>query len=101
MLTMLTAGGLAGALSWVACYPLDVAKSRLQAQGANGGRRFKGIWHCLRTSVAEEGVAVLFRGLGTTMVRAYLVNGAIFTAYEMTLRALAITPSPPPQRPGF
>lgn len=94
LLTMLTAGGLAGALSWVFCYPLDVVKSRLQGQLPGGGPlRYTGIAHCLRRSVEEEGLTVLWRGLGTAVTRAYLVNGAIFSAYEMTLRF--INPRPP------
>ncbi|RZC87502.1 hypothetical protein C5167_036043 [Papaver somniferum] len=70
--TMLVAGGLAGVDSWIACYPLDVVKSRLQAQ--------------TQTSVREEGYSVLWRGLGASIARAFMVNGAIFTAYEVSLR---------------
>ncbi|CAM6051715.1 unnamed protein product [Sphagnum compactum] len=97
LLTMLTAGGLAGSLSWLCCYPLDVVKSRLQAQGGVGGSgtRYKGIIDCFQISVRQEGFQVLFRGLGTSLARAYLVNGAIFSAYESTLRFLS--PRSPPQ----
>ncbi|KAG6543888.1 hypothetical protein Mapa_014728 [Marchantia paleacea] len=93
LLTMLTAGGLAGAVSWIFCYPLDVVKSRLQGQLPGGPQRYTGIVHCMRKSVEEEGLKVLWRGLGTAVTRAYLVNGAIFSAYEMTLRF--INPRPP------
>ncbi|KAJ7571481.1 hypothetical protein O6H91_01G164500 [Diphasiastrum complanatum] len=85
VMTMLTAGGCAGAISWMVCYPLDVVKSRLQAQRRES-QRYKGIIDCISKSVREEGMSVLFRGLGTTVARAFLVNGAIFSAYEMTLR---------------
>jgi solute carrier family 25 carnitine/acylcarnitine transporter 20/29 len=105
LLTMLHAGGLAGACSWICCYPLDVIKSRLQGQGAeiiggsgSGAPRYNGIIDCLRKSVSEEGIKVLWRGLGTAVARAYLVNGAIFSAYEMTLRFL---PPGPPQDLGL
>ncbi|KAJ7560726.1 hypothetical protein O6H91_04G142600 [Diphasiastrum complanatum] len=95
VMTMLTAGGCAGALSWIACYPLDVVKSRLQAQGQgrDSRGRYKGITDCISRSIREEGVSVLFRGLGTAIARAYLVNGAIFSAYEMTLRLFYSQPS--------
>ncbi|KAG6527902.1 mitochondrial arginine transporter BAC2-like [Zingiber officinale] len=90
--TMLVAGGLAGVASWIVCYPLDVVKSRLQAQSMpEAGQpppKYNGIVDCFRKSVREEGVAVLFRGLGTAVTRAFLVNGAIFTAYELALRSL-------------
>ncbi|KAI9110324.1 hypothetical protein K1719_018766 [Acacia pycnantha] len=39
-------------------------------------------------SVEEEGYSVLWRGLGTAVARAFVVNGAIFAAYEISLRCL-------------
>ncbi|XP_028756164.1 mitochondrial arginine transporter BAC2 [Neltuma alba] len=85
--TMLMAGGLAGVASWVCCYPLDVIKTRLQAQTPSSVK-YRGIFDCLRKSVKEEGSTVLWRGLGTAVTRAFVVNGAIFSAYEIALRCL-------------
>ncbi|KAL3683603.1 hypothetical protein R1sor_001625 [Riccia sorocarpa] len=93
LMTMLTAGGLAGAFSWMSCYPLDVVKSRLQGQVPSDNPHYRGIVDCMRKSVQEEGLKVFWRGLGTAVARAYLVNGAIFSAYEMTLRFM--NPRPP------
>jgi solute carrier family 25 (mitochondrial carnitine/acylcarnitine transporter), member 20/29 len=84
--TMLVAGGLAGVASWVGSYPLDVVKSRLQAQTSS--LRYRGVVDCFRKSVREEGLPVLWRGLGTAVARAFVVNGAIFSAYELALRFL-------------
>lgn len=87
--TMLLAGGLAGALSWISCYPLDVVKTRLQAQSSETkSAKYRGIVDCFRQSVRKEGHSVLWRGVGTTVSRAFLVNGAIFTAYETALKFL-------------
>lgn len=86
--TMLLSGGLAGSLSWLVCYPLDVIKSRLQAQSLDSVPRYKGIIDCCRKSVKEDGWKVLTRGLGVTVARAFLVNAAIFTSYESSLRLL-------------
>jgi len=85
--TMLVSGGLAGVVSWVLSYPLDVIKTRLQAQTLSS-QKYRGILDCLRKSVREEGYEVLWRGLGTAVARAFVVNGAIFSAYEITLRCL-------------
>lgn len=85
--TMLVAGGLAGVASWISCYPFDVVKTRLQAQTPSS-LKYKGILDCFKKSVNEEGYRVLWRGLGTAVARAFLVNGAIFSAYEITLRLL-------------
>lgn len=87
---MLVSGGLAGSLSWLCCYPLDVVKSRLQAQGAGGAPpQYHGIMDCIRTSARQEGNKVFWRGLGPSLARAFLVNGAIFSAYELSLRYLS------------
>ncbi|XP_016501322.1 mitochondrial arginine transporter BAC2-like [Nicotiana tabacum] len=76
---------IAGAVSWISCYRLDVVKTRLQAQSH---AKYSGIVDCFRRSDKEEGHAVLWRGLGTTVGRAFLLYGAIFTAYETALRYL-------------
>lgn len=86
--TMLIAGGLAGVASWVCCYPLDVVKTRLQAQSPASPQKYDGIIDCLHQSVKQEGYSVLWRGLGTAVARAFVVNGAIFSAYEIALRCL-------------
>ncbi|KAK4375431.1 hypothetical protein RND71_006108 [Anisodus tanguticus] len=88
--TMLIAGGLAGVASWICCYPLDVIKTRFQAQSQSTPSRYTGIVDCFRRSVKQEGYNVLWRGLGTAVARAFVVNGAIFTAYETALRCLFI-----------
>ncbi|KAL7114156.1 hypothetical protein ACP275_04G102500 [Erythranthe tilingii] len=82
--TMLLAGGLAGVASWMCCYPLDVVKTRIQGRSD----LYTGIVDCFRRSVREEGYNVLWRGLGTAVMRAFIVNGAIFTAYETALRCI-------------
>ncbi|XP_022714968.1 mitochondrial arginine transporter BAC2-like [Durio zibethinus] len=86
--TMLIAGGLAGVASWVCCYPLDVVKTRLQAQSPSSPQKYNGIIDCLHKSVKQDGYGVLWRGLGTAVARAFVVNGAIFSAYENALRCL-------------
>ena len=85
--TMLIAGGLAGVTSWISCYPFDVVKTRLQAQTPSS-IKYKGIIDCFKKSVNAEGYGVLWRGLGTTVARAFLVNAAVFSAYEISLRLL-------------
>lgn len=86
--TMLVAGGLAGVASWVCCYPLDVVKTRLQAQSPSSVLKFNGIVDCFYKSVKADGYSVLWRGLGAAVARAFVVNGAIFAAYEVALRCL-------------
>ncbi|KAL8458238.1 hypothetical protein ACS0TY_035114 [Phlomoides rotata] len=84
--TMLLAGGLSGVTSWLSCYPLDVVKTRIQAQSSSN--LYYGIVDCFARSVAKEGLRVLWKGLGTTVARAFVVNGVVFTVYEMALRCI-------------
>lgn len=78
-LSLLCAGGLAGVMSWVVIYPLDVVKSRLQADGMNGGaKKYKGLWDCAKKSFQTEGLEVFARGLNSTIIRAFPTNAATF-----------------------
>jgi hypothetical protein len=44
---------------------------------------------CVRKSYAAEGAPVFYRGLAATLGRAFLVNGAIFSAYELAHNTLS------------
>lgn len=79
------AGGCAGVLAWAVATPMDVIKSRLQADG-QGGQRFRGLLHCVVASVREEGPRVLFKGLALNCCRAFPVNMVVFVTYEAVLR---------------
>ncbi|XP_011806864.1 PREDICTED: solute carrier family 25 member 47 [Colobus angolensis palliatus] len=85
VLGVLVAGGCAGVLAWAVATPMDVIKSRLQADG-QGQRRYQGLLHCMVTSVREEGPRVLFKGLVLNCCRAFPVNMVVFVAYEAVLR---------------
>jgi solute carrier family 25 carnitine/acylcarnitine transporter 20/29 len=75
------AGGIAGAVSWLVIYPLDVVKSRIQATTTTSAP-FNSWIECMSQSVVKEGPGILVRGLGSTLTRAFLVNSAIFSVYE-------------------
>lgn len=81
------AGGLAGLLSWQAILPLDVLKSRLQAD-CEMRPRYTGLADCLVQSVRQDGVRVLGRGFIMMSVRAFPLNGATFLGYEYTKKLL-------------
>ncbi|KAF2356049.1 Mitochondrial substrate/solute carrier [Trinorchestia longiramus] len=85
-LSVLIAGGVAGAASWLANYPIDVIKSRIQSDGAFGPSRYNGIVDCFKTSVREEGWSVLTRGLNSTLLRAFPTNAATFFVVTSVLK---------------
>jgi solute carrier family 25 carnitine/acylcarnitine transporter 20/29 len=79
------AGGIAGAVSWITVYPFDVIKSRIQASGPG---TYASWMDCAVKSWRAEGPHVFVRGLNATLARAFIVNGAIFSAYEASHSAL-------------
>ncbi|KAK0169171.1 hypothetical protein PV327_011734 [Microctonus hyperodae] len=86
---MLMAGGLSGIVSWVFTYPIDVIKSRLQA---DKNSRYVGAIDCLKKSLNEEGVRCLFKGLNSTILRAFPTNAATFTVVNWTIRLFGEKP---------
>ncbi|EZA52627.1 hypothetical protein DMN91_001677 [Ooceraea biroi] len=92
---MLLAGGLAGTASWVISYPVDVIKSRIQAESSN---RYSGALDCLKKSVRAEGYTCLFRGLNSTILRAFPTNAATFAVVTWTFRLFGEQPNETPKR---
>jgi solute carrier family 25 folate transporter 32 len=80
------AGGLAGALTAVFVSPLEVLKTRLQAQGKSAaGSGYQGGLHIvsgLKQIVAKEGFTGLYRGLGPQMVALFPNWAVYFTTYN-------------------
>lgn len=86
-LHVLLAGGLAGSISWVAIYPLDVLKSRLQVDSSG---RYQGLLDCYRQSIREEGYSFLARGLNSTLLRAFPMNAATFGVVTWIFRLAGV-----------
>lgn len=82
---LLFAGGMAGIASWISTYPVDVIKSRLQADGMGGVNQYSSIADCIRQSVRREGYMVFTRGLTSTLLRAFPVNAATFATVTLFL----------------
>lgn len=78
-------GAIAGFLSGVAVCPLDVAKTRLQAQGMqsqNENKYYRGMFGTLRTIYRDEGSRGMYKGL-VPIVLGYFPTWMIyFSVYE-------------------
>ncbi len=86
MATMI-AGGLAGTISWVVVYPMDVIKTVTQVSKGPvlGNPKAYSDMNSLevgRTLLRHHGVQIFFRGLGPTVLRAFPVNATTFFFYE-------------------
>lgn len=77
----LFAGGVSGVCYWGATYPLDVIKSRMQAQEV-GRPVYSNMRDCVRKTYQAYGLRGFFRGIGPCLLRAFPTNAAAFGAYE-------------------
>ncbi|XP_070572168.1 solute carrier family 25 member 45-like isoform X2 [Ptychodera flava] len=84
---LLIAGGLAGSATWFCISPLDVLKSRWQADGVKE-QKYHSILHCIRDSYKTGGYRVFFTGLTINCIRGFPVNAVIFAVYSLMLRVL-------------
>lgn len=95
-LKLMLAGGLSGIAAWISTYPMDVIKTRLQAQSwpiektryATPASTSMTIRKCYRNILKNEGISGLFKGITATLVRAFPTNAVIFTTYALTKRWL-------------
>lgn len=77
------AGGLAGTISWAAIFPLDVLKSRIQADEDG---KYRGLWDCVVKSHREEGARVFFRGFVICSLRGFPTSAVTFLVYSQTMK---------------
>lgn len=81
------AGGLSGIAAWLVTYPVDLVKSRIQIDGMDGPPRYRNIADCFRKTYRESGtVRVFFKGLNSTLIRAFPVNAVTFATVTLILR---------------
>ncbi|KAJ5989884.1 hypothetical protein N7499_010413 [Penicillium canescens] len=97
-MNILLCGGVAGVVTWGSVFPLDMIKTRLQAQtiGDHGrvtetqallGRRTLSSFQIAKETYRAEGVKAFYRGLGVCSVRAFIVNAVQWAAYEWFMKS--------------
>ncbi|KAG8666941.1 hypothetical protein FPOAC1_011763 [Fusarium poae] len=99
---VLFCGGLAGVVTWVSVFPLDVIKTRVQTQTlgelvetspllrTSGPLRTSraGALQIAQEAYREGGARVFFRGLTVCSVRAFIVNAVQWAVYEWVMLEL-------------
>ena len=91
----LVCGSGAGLCAKLIVYPLDLTKKRLQIQGFEHGRKgfgqnvaYHGMLHCLKTSIMQEGLLALYKGLSPSLLKAVVTSAMHFCVYEQTCELL-------------
>ncbi|KAK2734800.1 hypothetical protein FQN57_001450 [Myotisia sp. PD_48] len=112
---ILLCGGIAGIVTWASVFPLDVIKTRLQAQSFSTSNlpsassperqsllrqtigqsishstqsRLLNSVEIARNAYHSEGLGVFYRGIGVCSLRAFIVNAVQWATYEWIMRVL-------------
>lgn len=81
-------GGIAGEILWLASYPFDVIKSKMQTDGFGKDRKYSSMRDCFAQTFRDGGARGFFRGLAPTLVRAMPVSAGTFAVVELVQRAI-------------
>ncbi|KAJ8902231.1 hypothetical protein NDN08_006639 [Rhodosorus marinus] len=73
------AGGLAGMLFWAVVLPIDVVKTNMQVSTGSYQSMTKSTVQILK----QRGIRGFYAGLGTSLVRAFPANAAVWVAWEL------------------
>lgn len=79
--SIFVAGGMGGVIAWIASYPFDVVKSRIQAlppRPEPGWDKYQGMMHCTTKIYKNEGGKVFWRGLSACLIRSFPMNAITF-----------------------
>lgn len=79
------AGGLSGAIAWAISFPLDCVRAGVQGQTLPPTQSARSVFQHL---IQTRGFLGLYAGVAPSILRAFLVSGSRFSAYEMTLYLL-------------
>ncbi|GAA5855068.1 hypothetical protein JCM8547_002368 [Rhodosporidiobolus lusitaniae] len=86
----LTSGAIGGLAYWIACYPLDVVKSRIQnAEQPPKGANY--IVNTFRDIYRKEGAKAFVAGLTPSLLRAVPAAASTFVAFELVMEFLQKT----------
>ncbi|KAL1852631.1 hypothetical protein Plec18170_005763 [Paecilomyces lecythidis] len=102
---VLLCGGIAGIITWASVFPLDVVKTKLQAQtldhlrtavpsdtrpllasSVEHGRPLTSL-EIAKRAYRAEGLKTFYRGLGVCSLRAFIVNAVQWATYEWLMKA--------------
>jgi solute carrier family 25 (mitochondrial carnitine/acylcarnitine transporter), member 20/29 len=82
-------GALAGLAFWIPVFPIDVIKSKIQADAYTAPhKKYTGVLDCAKSIYRANGMPGFFRGFLPCFLRAAPVNAATFLAFELAMRAL-------------
>lgn len=88
MLSVAFAGGVSGIALWLVTFPIDMIKTKIQADSLKNPV-YSGMIDCFKKTYARGGFKGLYKGLSPCLLRAVPANGATFIGYETASKLLA------------
>ena len=82
------AGAGAGICYWLACYPMDVVKNKIQAAPDIWPPKYSGFMGAAREVYRNQGVRGFFVGFLPCILRAVPANAAAFSCFEIAMHLL-------------
>jgi len=84
---VLFGGGMAGVTFWGIWYPIDILKSKIQAD-SYANPRYTGPMDAFSQTLKNEGVLGFYKGYAPCVARAFPANAATFLAYEIVMNVI-------------
>ncbi|XP_043651719.1 putative tricarboxylate transport protein, mitochondrial [Drosophila teissieri] len=78
----IVAGGITGGIEICITYPTEYVKTQLQLDEKGAGKKYNGIFDCVKKTVGERGFFGLYRGLSVLVYGSIPKSAARFGAFE-------------------
>jgi solute carrier family 25 (mitochondrial phosphate transporter), member 23/24/25/41 len=84
-ITLLGMGAFSSSCGQVVAYPLQLIRTKLQAQGMEGRpKRYNGIYDCFKQTTHLHGLKGLYKGIGPNFLKAVPAISISYLVYEKT-----------------
>ena len=87
--TLLSYGAVSSTAGQLVAYPMQVVRTKLQAQGMPGVPKYNGALDCLRDVLQRDGVRGLYRGLGPNFVKTLPAIAISYAVFETSKGGLS------------
>ncbi|KAI7896446.1 mitochondrial carrier domain-containing protein [Mucor mucedo] len=85
-------GMISGTIGATSVYPLNVIRTRLQAQGTSGHPRiYKSPWEAVEVTFKSDGLRGFYKGLGPTLLKVVPAVSISYVTYEWSKRELGLS----------
>ncbi|KAI9094332.1 mitochondrial carrier domain-containing protein [Phlyctochytrium arcticum] len=79
-------GGMAGSLSWIVLFPIDITKSVLQREALNGTPKYDTALQFVKSRWSKRGLRGFYSGIGPQLLRSFPVHSINFLIYEAVVK---------------